>query len=225
MHFIPGPEETFEEFENRSRLSLFSRLRKDFEDFDLIHRDGFLVLLSAKGLKWWEVGALWIYENEAKERFPLIQLKRDSKEIFNHEKVHALRVAFNENRFEELLAYKTSKRAWRQYFGPLFRSQRSVWVFLSSTLLCFAHPIFILFPLIIVSLLALKLSKDQRLLNKTIANIGGFKRALFLTDEEIVRFSKMQRSDILDDLKIRQSESPRICKLIEIMTYKNQDAL
>jgi hypothetical protein len=34
--------------------------------------------------------------------------------------VHAMRLMFEENRFEEILAFRTSRNRFRRYFGPLF---------------------------------------------------------------------------------------------------------
>lgn len=85
------------------------------------------LLISNKRLPVWVPAMTWIAEKEGM-KFPLIQLgpwKKMgpfTKEVAAHEALHAFRHALSEDRFEELLAYHTSKRAWRRRISPLFAS-------------------------------------------------------------------------------------------------------
>ena len=82
---------------------------------------------SNQKLPFWEGAATWISETG----LPHIQLRKAFKkgrhlgysrdEILAHESVHAARMAFDEPRFEEIIAYQTSKSPLRRFFGPLFR--------------------------------------------------------------------------------------------------------
>lgn len=112
---------------------------------------------------------------------------------FFHESLHAVRIGFNEPRFEEVLAYYYSKSRWRRFFGPLFRKpshalffislifislivQTTSLFFLTSPLLPYLK-IFALLPLVDLMLRSAILIKDQRLLKKTLKNF----RKSFLT--------------------------------------------
>lgn len=97
---------------------------------------------SKQDLPLWQGAVTWIEEGSA----PLIQLRPTLRhrallgiykrnEILAHESIHAARTAFEEPRFEELLAYQTSSSCWRRYFGPLFRSNWETMLFFFSLML------------------------------------------------------------------------------------------
>ena len=84
------------------------------------------IFLSRKSLFPWQGGMLWSYFTKEGKCFPKIQMRKtysklyDPSEILAHELVHVARFAFKEPFFEEILAYKTSKSAFRRVLGPLF---------------------------------------------------------------------------------------------------------
>lgn len=93
-----------------------------------------------QGLAFFQGAATWIV-NQGDLRIPIIQLKKgfDSgsyckiysrDEVLAHEMVHAMRMQFDEPRFEEILAYKTSKHFYRRLIGPLFEKHWEATVFL-----------------------------------------------------------------------------------------------
>ena len=156
--FIPLEEETVEAFLARTkRLAEFAKPYQSkavLQAFDLAI-DWLPLVYQRKGLRFWEGGACWIGEAkelcsffslppcEEKGPFCIVQVtpklqgkKRywfcDIEELVAHEAVHAARLGFGPgtgDRFEEILAYATSKRGWRRVFGPLFRSSKEVSLF------------------------------------------------------------------------------------------------
>jgi hypothetical protein len=86
---------------------------------------------SSKELPFWQGAATWITESEEGGLSAYIQLhpllKRSLlkklypiREIVAHEWIHIARMAFNCPRYEEILAYQTSKGTLRRYLGPFF---------------------------------------------------------------------------------------------------------
>lgn len=65
---------------------------------------------------------LWIYERS---------------ELIAHELVHVGRMEFNEPKFEEHLAYRTSSSKWRQWWGPIAQSPWETTLFAGLLLLIF----------------------------------------------------------------------------------------
>ena len=85
------------------------------------------VKIGSKELLPWEGAATWIEETTQGERSCFIQINNSQltrfyplEEVIAHEMVHAMRLMFDEARFEEILAYRTSKNRFRRYFGPIF---------------------------------------------------------------------------------------------------------
>ncbi len=145
--FIPGPGETLEQFE--ARVSYNQNLSKELEiessplleeiaptteqlfGFSLKNRP---VLFSNEKMGLFHGGCAWIFQKD--EKSPLaafFQLRRSLKsnkslfglysreEILTHEALHIARMAFEEPKYEEILAYQTSNSGFRRIFGPLFR--------------------------------------------------------------------------------------------------------
>jgi hypothetical protein len=77
----------------------------------------------------WQGALLWEYEMHG-VKYPVIQLRSSlpglwkrfykQDEMIEHELVHAVRYAYKEPFFEEVLAYQTSSKKWRRFVGPLF---------------------------------------------------------------------------------------------------------
>ena len=169
----------------------------------------------------WQGAVLWVDEEEQ----PLIQVaprlwySRD--EMIAHELVHAIRLPLRSKRFEEIIAYQTSRSSWRRFFGPIIRSPYEVYLFLFSllfswvplfwaaaALLRFATPLLLLYAL-------MRLGVAQRVFyrcRKKLSLLLGCKRtalslAARLTDEEIALFAKSTPQEIrLYALKTQKKE-------------------
>jgi hypothetical protein len=157
---------------------------------------------SNKGLRFWEGAAVWIGD------FPRIQLKTafrkghylkiyKREELLAHEAVHAARMAFQEKRFEELLAYQTSLKPWRRFFGPFFRTPLETLLFLLilliSTFSGFLPPLLALLLLGMGRLIRTQFTffRAQRKLKQLLKNpADALPLLLRLTDREIALFSR-----------------------------------
>lgn len=135
---FPGPNESEENFYRRvhavkeyfySQASAVPRHHWTWASEQLQALYGFsprwcCAVYSSRGLAPWQAAATWIDV----KRIYTIQLRPsrwlpwlvDVDEVLVHEAVHAARAAFNEPKFEEILAYLTSDSKWRQVIGPLF---------------------------------------------------------------------------------------------------------
>jgi hypothetical protein len=136
---FPSPGQSEEVFWKKAAFILnrpVSFLSKKWESFDL-DSSWVFVVFERKGLPFWEVAALWQERVDPFFTVPQIQIASGSsrfcseEERIVHEMVHAARVDFEEDRFEEILAYATSLKRWRCYLGPFFRKPFEVWVFIS----------------------------------------------------------------------------------------------
>lgn len=154
-----------------------------------------------KGLHFWEGAAVWIGD------FPRIQLKAafrkggylklyQREELLAHEAVHAARMAFQEKRFEELLAYQTSSKRWRRFCGAFFRTPLETAIFLPTLLisLLLAYLPLILTLLFLgigrLTLAQWTFSRAQRKLKQLLKNPNeALPLLLRLTDQEIAFFS------------------------------------
>lgn len=228
---FPGPNEPVPLFEQRRQaaqplsentpsLAHFHALFGDTPDWVSIHT-------SKKGLLPWEAATTWIYSEANAPRSVSIQLKSPIPpngytfdEILSHELVHATRVAFDEPRFEEILAFQTSHKRWRRYLGPLFSKPRDVlilgssllivWGLYLTELLCdrnlYADQAIVL-PLLVLTSLSVRLIHSQSLFSRarqSAETLVGTKRALGLllrlSDQEIVTLAKATSSDELQTI-------------------------
>ena len=110
----------------------------------------------------WQGAIFWVFTTPEGVRFPLVQLRKgfkkgrflgyDREEVIAHEVSHALRLAFNEPRFEEMLAYFHAKKKWRRFLGPLFARPRHALFFVALIFVCMgmqmALPFFLDSPLL-----------------------------------------------------------------------------
>jgi len=170
-------------------------------------------------LSFFQGAATWI-SREGDLRIPLVQLKKKFEagslmrlysrdEVLAHEAAHAARMQFDEPLFEEILAYKTSSKWWRRFFGPLFQKPWESYVFITLFLLPFVFQIAQFFwelpslqwlnflPVAFVAFLVLRLTTLQILLLGALKKLGAYikeKRrslaaAFRLTDKEIIFFA------------------------------------
>ena len=195
---------------------------------------------SDRGLPFWQGAAVWISTNS----HPVIQLKKafrkgsylgfyPREEVLAHEAAHAARLGFNEPRFEEILAYSTSKSPWRRWLGPLFRHSWESYFFVILLLLPLGVQVARLFyensalleclfyvPWAFALAMICRLSYHQRLLLRTLRHIAPLlkdpKQALAvsfrLTDQEITTFSALAAEDIRAYLEQRDSLRLRVVR-------------
>lgn len=247
--FIAGPDESEEEFVKRvDKLRLLAkdpeRLLKGMkletweaekEPIFGAHPQWIPWTYSNHKLPPWQGAVMWLFEGEGKERLPIIQLREGFKkgkylfykreEVLWHEALHAMRMRFDEPRFEELLAYYHSKSKIRKFFGPLFRKPSQAIIFVLLILLSIAFqmgslffitsPIFplmkglALLPVLDLAFRTASLIKDQRLLKKTLKKLSKIFRnqkdvfpiAIRLNDAEIQSFAIQSVEQILNTIE------------------------
>lgn len=240
---FPGPSETFEAFFARVE-SLSSKEVSEYSSA-LVHLnkiynaapDWMEATVQSQGLMPWEGAVLWIEESSAQVRTCRIQLNdsflsrlypRD--EMLAHELVHAMRLMFDEKRFEEILAYQTSKNRFRRYFGPLFSTPKETKGFIALVLLTsvsyWAEVIFNLdlvgeyilaLPFFALGLGIFRLWRSQRIFSKALrkikqlipASLNPIVIALRLTDAEIERFAKSSSEETRHFIKEQSQRSLR----------------
>lgn len=209
---IPGPSESDEEF--ASRIKSLPSKNPDAKEIFFFKPDWVEVTYSKKGLLPWQGGCTYIQGNSL-----TLQVRKriwgyDTNEIIAHELVHAVRMAYFEPLFEEILAYQTSKSRFRRTFGPLFRtSKESLFCVLSLALLSFVNLLYTIplltsgLTLLLLSFFVIRLQRCQRIFAKTLGKLSLLYKdkamhvALQLTDREIVLFSKKSVLEIEDYAK------------------------
>lgn len=199
---IPGPDEDEKTFLERvSRLTAQSPNQEESHAITR-HLFGFSVdwvpvFYSNQKLPFWEGAAIWIGET------PSIQLRENFKkgsylgyrreEVLAHEAVHAARVAFEEPRFEEILAYQTSKSRLRRWAGPLFRKPWESALFMVLLVLAFLGYCWI--PLAVLGWLSVRLTWAQWTLQRCLKKLP-LSLIVCLTDTEIRKFARLSLTDI-----------------------------
>jgi hypothetical protein len=251
--FIPGPNETEEAFVKRLDIlkTHSQQLLQDqkygplIADFNRLraHLHWIPLHYSNHRLLPWQGGASWTFTTPEGASFPIVQLRKGFKkghflfytqeEVLQHEAVHALRVAFQEPRFEEILAYWNAPQKWRRFLGPLYRKPSQVLFFISLIFISLAMQVAALFfwntpfllllkgvpflPLADCFIRCVLLIKDQRNLKKTFQTLQNlfpkqkdpFPLAIRLTDLEIQLFATKSLEEILLYIKDKSRTFPR----------------
>ena len=255
--WIPGPEETKETYLKRIEAldHFYSHPPHDIDHFltsrdwkraneKLIHLydfapDWIVAYYSNKKLSFFQGAATWISEKNHL-RIPLVQLKKKfeegglfklyrREEVLAHEAIHAARMQFDEPRFEEMFAYKTSPHFFRRFFGPLFEKPWEANLFIilaflpiiaeAFRLFWFDHPSFdyVLAPtLTFLSYLLARLLVLRFTLALALKRLKGMLKnpmkkwavALRLKDREIFRFA-YEKKDKLDAF-LKQEKTLRL---------------
>ena len=161
----------------------------------------FLCITTKKGIPFWFGAMTLICEYEG-HKIPILELPKKmrglslkTEDLIAHERVHFYRAAFNEPRFEELIAYRTSRSKWRKHLGPLFQKPWESYVcmalFIPST---FYWPSMLL-TISYLSLLFIRLLLNQFILKKAFKNLiplhpNPEQILALLTDSEILKTSR-----------------------------------
>ena len=192
----------------------------------------------------WHGAVTWLFTDDNSNIYlPLIQLKAKMKtksryliyhrdEIIAHELLHASRACLKSHRFEELIAYKSSKNKFRRWFGALFSHEIEAKLFVISTLISAIATLFSAFflflPLIMILLLALRLSSShikyfraRRKLEQILVNPRFADHVIFrLTDDEINQFAQLKVNHINQYINKMRSSSFRWQFLLSIYKLK-----
>lgn len=184
----------------------------------------------------WHGGTAWIFQLE--EQGPLgslIQLRKafykktsylalyERDELLAHELCHVGRMAFDEKKYEELLAFRTSNRFFSRYFGPILQSAKESHLFIFVLVALLLLDLFLLFqgayeiylesmwlkfiPFGLIACALTRLSKRQNRLEKAHRQLKGLftHRAgamLYrLKDQEIDLFAEKSEEEILSYIK------------------------
>jgi hypothetical protein len=223
---IPGPKQKDEQFIAKV-LKLSQGDRYELAQFDL-SPDWLILVYSSKGLSPWEGAMTWVNPHPDGFGIPTVQLRDDLKfsvlrkwypleELIAHEIVHAVRADFEEDVFEEILAYQTSSKRWRRWLGPLLRHPREAYIFLGLLLIALLIQwvdmsislpswcsLFLWLPWLSLGLGLVRLTHHQSIFQRCLENIGeavGDRRlslpiALRLTDREIRLFAQSSSTQI-----------------------------
>ncbi len=226
-----GEEIPFSPKESTS-LSFFQKASKKTQNLYGFMPDWVPIFFSNRQLSPWHGACAWIFQ--LKEDTPtsaLLQLRKslhhskrllgiyDRDELISHELVHVGRMMFEEPKFEELLAYRTSPSRFRRFFGPLIQSPYESFFFISVLIGIVALDFYLLLrysletymqaqwlkgiPLLMAGYATFRLWRKQRVFNKCLKNLSkllGEEKAYDviyrLTDTEIKQFSTMKPTEI-----------------------------
>lgn len=108
-------------------------------------------------LSFWHGGCAWIFQQTQNSPtsafFQLRQNFRNSKkylgiydrdELISHELSHVGRMMFEESKFEEILAYRSSKSFFRRFFGPIVQSSYESTIFVLALFILIVLDFFVL---------------------------------------------------------------------------------
>ena len=97
------------------------------------------VVFQNQGLSFWEGAVLWI-EDASGLAIASIQIRENFlngsylfyhiEEVVAHEILHAARIEYDEPKYEEIIAYRTSPQSIRKYIGPLFATVKDTCIFI-----------------------------------------------------------------------------------------------
>lgn len=195
----------------------------------------------------WHGGAAWIFQ--IKEDAPLgalLQLRKalykkrlylglyERDELMAHEFAHVGRMAFEEKKFEELLAYRSSQKSFSRYFGPIIQSAQEsrLVIYLFATLFLMdafflfsgsldaylGTQVFKLVPLLLILFGLLRLKQRQSALKKAeekLKELVPDANAVVyrLTDREIELFSKSSIENIRNYIRKEPSLRWQVIRL------------
>jgi len=153
--------------------------------------------------------------------------------VLSHELSHVGRMCFEEPKFEELIAYRSSSTSWRRWFGPLVQSAWESLLFVFLLLMIFIVDLFLfwygdfdaytrlmwlkLIPLGLIGIAAARLllrhqqlKKCRKTLSTIISNPLTVSAVLYrLTDKEIIAFGSMDKNAVIDYMKGMEEDALR----------------
>jgi hypothetical protein len=188
----------------------------------------------------WHGGCAWIFQvDEKTPTAAVLQLRKafqtsarylgiyDRKELISHELAHVGRMLFEEPKFEEYHAYRSSESWFRRWFGPIVQSSKESLFFVIVLLFIFImdvsliamekHSLYqwmlwtkaipVLFILGAIGRLAWRHRQYDRCLEALKGIFPGNEKAVIyrLTDREIIDFGNMSREEIIGYVKNQTS--------------------
>jgi hypothetical protein len=263
-NFFTHPQKFLEENKIASPFSLEDRVKKPdkhwsrsllMRRFELNH-DLFPAFFSNEKLPFFQGGATWLIDVKSSSKWvklPLLQIRKPFKkgsflkiysldEILAHEAIHAARIGFQENIYEEYIAYLSSQKMYRRILGPLFTSEKESYAFIFLSLLVFASYTFISSSFLAVfslwSLSAflgytfIRLAFRKSFLARTLKKLSkfflskekGLSLLIRLTDKEIKNFALWDMNKILSYIKNESNKSLRI-KMIKVNYFSSKENL
>ncbi|GAB5411436.1 MAG: hypothetical protein ChlgKO_05500 [Chlamydiales bacterium] len=195
--FLQGPTESDSAFAKRIRLTKEAAQNPQMlglQDVQVgkFHLPWLLYKISNKKLPPWEAAATWVIEYQGVQ-IPFLQVREryaENEEVWNHELVHIMRIAFNEPRFEEIIAFDQSKSRFRKWLGPLFRTPKESLLFLAvvvlSSIAGIFYPLAFLLPVALFFTFIIRLFRDLRTFSRC-KKVNSLEDILRMSDEEILR--------------------------------------
>lgn len=214
------------------------------ELFDIVP-DWVPIIFSNHRMSFWHGGSAWIFQlNEESPTAAFFQLREvfadklrylgfyERNELLAHESSHVGRMLFEEPKFEELLAYRTSNSPFRRWIGPIVQSPWESLLFVIVLLLSFLGDLLItisgyadpnhsmlwikLLPLLLIFIGLGRvwrrhhqfdkcLKKLRMMLGSDSANAVIYR----LLDEEVIAFGAMSERQILEYASMQALESLR----------------
>jgi hypothetical protein len=190
----------------------------------------------------WHAANCWVISEEGESSVSLIQLRKIFKskmtffkvyhrdEVIAHEMAHIGRAGFQNSKYEEIIAYQTSKEMFRKFVGPVLSSILETWLFIVSVLVVLVLDLFFvikpsldlipfitvaqLVPWFVLGSLIVRLGWRQYKYKKCFQNIVGALRSekkaraviYRLTDQEIEAIAN-KKKDVME--YSRQNKSLR----------------
>jgi len=210
-------------------------------------------------LSFWHGGCAWIFQQRQNTPtsafFQLRQNFRSSKhylgiynrnELVSHELSHVGRMMFEEPKFEEILAYRSSRSSFRRFFGPIVQSSVESMIFMLTLLIVITLDLFVLIngyeeffhlpmitrliPLGLFGYAFIRLCIRQYQFKKALINLKKIflnthaaNAVLYrLTDHEVVLFSKMNAEDISKYISEQKNQTLR-WKMIDEAYFKKSN--
>lgn len=243
--------------ENRASAKILEESFQITQRLYDIEPDWIPVFFSNYKLAFWHGGCAWIFQENEKTPtgafFQLRQAFRDSTtylglyrrdELIAHELSHVGRMMFEEQRFEEVLAYRSDHSRFRRYFGPIMQSSWESALFVLTLFLIMAidfslseflsrqayqHIMWLkLVPFGMILYALGRLWKRQRQFSRCLSRLQDIvsekaDAVIYrLTDEEIGKFADMASDDILKYAEEQRGKSLRwkVIYLAYFMKYE-----
>ena len=195
--FLQGPTESKATFAKRIKLTKEAAQNPQMLGLENVqigkfHLPWLLYKVSNEKLLPWEAAATWIIEHEG-VKIPFLQVRKryaKNDEVWNHELVHIMRIAFDEPRFEEIIAFDQSKSRFRKWLGPLFRTPKESFLFLAvvigASVVGVFSPWLLVLPFILMLGFSIRLIQDLRIFSRCKKK-GSYNSILQMSDKEILQ--------------------------------------
>lgn len=190
------------------------------------------LLFSNEKILPWQGGVALIFQlEEGSPLSALIQLREKVYPLFGtnqerliHELAHIGRMGFNENKYEEMIAYRSSKSPFRRLIGPLFQSGWESILFASLLLLIVVFDALLLIsgsgawydrffwlkalPIAFLAFLLVRLMRRQRTFSQAEKKLP-LSLLYCLRDEEIDLFAQLSPDEIATYIEKKKELSLR----------------